>query len=64
MYDLGSVPPEVLGLTEITTLELDGNRLSEVPAELGELTNLTRLCFSSNKVWTICPYSDAPVLPL
>jgi len=41
--------PEIAQLTNLTSLELGGNRLTELPAEFAQLTNLTSLELDANQ---------------
>ncbi|MFC1611882.1 hypothetical protein ACFL6C_13045 [Myxococcota bacterium] len=40
---LSALPPPVLGMTSVTVLDLSGNRLSQLPDEIRELSNLEKL---------------------
>ena len=65
----GEIPPELIGLSNLETLWLDGNHLSgEIPPELGGLSNLETLSIRSNQlsgeippelaacpIWKRCP---------
>ena len=47
----GEIPPELGGLSNLTSLTLGGNQLTgEIPPELGRLSNLTGLWLSNNQL--------------
>ncbi|MEE9464024.1 MAG: Two component regulator three Y domain protein, partial [Candidatus Neomarinimicrobiota bacterium] len=48
---VGTIPPELGNMTNLTFLFLRGNHLTgSIPAELGNLTNLTQLFFPANQL--------------
>ena len=49
----GDVPAALGGLTALTQLDLDMNRLTSVPEELGGLTALTELVLSENRLTSV-----------
>ena len=52
---LSSLPPEIVQLTNLTTLHLEANQLSSLPPEIVQLTNLTTLHLSYNKLSSLPP---------
>ena len=48
---IGTIPPAIGNLTDLTTLNMSDNQLSgNIPIELGNLTNLLRLNLSTNQL--------------
>ena len=48
---IGSIPPEIGNLTNLTVLSLWGNQLiGSIPSEIGNLTNLTILRLEDNQL--------------
>lgn len=52
---LEQVPPEIARLTQLETLDLEDNRLTEFPIVVTQLVNLTRLDLDSNQITSIPP---------
>ncbi len=46
----GNVPKEIKDLSELTILNLSGNRLKSIPTEIGDLSKLTYLNLSNNNI--------------
>jgi Leucine-rich repeat (LRR) protein len=59
----GELSPTIGGLPELETLELQGNKLSSLPEDLGLLVNLRVLNISNNQV-TALPMQEFCKLPL
>ena len=56
--ELGSIPPEIGCLTNLTTLYLSSNQLTgEIPPEIGNLTNLMTLKLAHNQLSGLIPNS-------
>jgi small GTP-binding protein len=53
--ELGSLPPEIRELKNLTTLYLYFNQLTTLPAEIAKLTNLTVLNLSHNQLTSLPP---------
>ncbi len=49
--DLTEVPPELLRMTNIRTLRLDGNRICSLPKEIAHLTKLKELWVRECQRW-------------
>ncbi|MCC5643666.1 TIR domain-containing protein, partial [Nostoc sp. CHAB 5824] len=52
---LSSLPPEFGQLTNLQSLNLDGNQLSSLPPEFGQLTNLQSLNLDGNQLSSLPP---------
>jgi Leucine-rich repeat (LRR) protein len=57
LYECGleGLPPKIVGLQNLTKLDLSGNRLSYLPPEIGNLHNLTELDLSGNRLSLLPP---------
>lgn len=53
--ELTSLPPEIGGLTGLTTLSLSGNQLTALPPEIGGLAGLTTLNLFNNRLAALPP---------
>ena len=52
---LTTIPPEVFELTNLKQLFLDSNKLTDLPQNVGQLTNLKVLSLSGNRLTTLPP---------
>ncbi|WP_196517490.1 COR domain-containing protein, partial [Nostoc sp. WHI] len=52
---LSSLPPEIVQLTNLQTLDLSDNQLSSLPPEIVQLTNLQTLNLSDNQLSSLPP---------
>ena len=55
-FGLKEVPPEIISLTHLTSLELSRNQIEELPEGLSNLVNLRTLSLDSNQLKTIPPW--------
>jgi len=49
--ELRTIPPSIFSLTlSLAVLDLENNLLTEIPASIGNLRNLKKVCFAKNKI--------------
>jgi Leucine-rich repeat (LRR) protein len=55
---IGSIPPEISNLTNLTELDLENNHFSGlIPSEISNLINLTKLILNDNQFTGVIPES-------
>ena len=54
LYPTQRIPPDIARLCNLTHLDLSGNKLRSLPAELGDMTHLRELLLNNNVLRCAC----------